>query len=133
MGRQTVNSNPVRTVRNCTVIESYQNSSISDCDMRRELTSEMIVCLTVYGMSGCGCGPVAYDDLVDALNDVMPENEVFVHLDHLYDLGIIDRGPKLSDGIWKWSFSVSEEAEGFVRSAFDRSSLCNMYRFHQSK
>lgn len=95
--------------------------------MRMELTNEMIVCLTVYGMFGCGDGSVAYSDLVENLKDVMPEDEVLAHLDYLYDLGIIDRGPRLRNGFWEWSFSVSEEAEGFVGSAFARSSLHSLY------
>lgn len=90
--------------------------------MMRELTNDMVVCLTIHRLSG-GRGSVTFDELVDHLSDYMSEDEVSIHIDDLYDLGIVDGRWEVRDGFFTRTFLVSREAAGFVESAYLRSTL----------
>ena len=94
--------------------------------MKVGLTDEMVVCLTIYRLSGGtgGSGAASYDELVRALDGVLSPQKISADLDYLFDLGIINgRWKETDDGYWTRSFCVSEEAGGFVESAYRRSSL----------
>lgn len=96
--------------------------------MKVELTDEMIVCLTIYKLSGgtSGSGAASYNELVKALDGVMSPQKISANLDYLFDLGIINGKWKATDdGYWTRSFFVSGEASGFVESAYRRSSMCD--------
>lgn len=95
--------------------------------MMTELSDEMIVCLTIYKMSGeaGASGSASYDDIVDALDGEMTPQMISANLDYLFDLGMINsRWVKSDDGRWRRSFFVSREASGFVESACRRSNMC---------
>lgn len=83
----------------------------------------MIVCLTIYRLTGRadGRGYASYDSVADALEGVLTPQMISADLDYLFDLGIIDWKWVPRDGVWAMSFRVSEEAEGFVESAYRRS------------
>ena len=93
--------------------------------MDSELSNEMIVCLMILKLSRDppGHGPVSYNELSDALDGLVCPMEMSADLDYLYDLGMIDAGWTWKDGRWKRAFSISEDAEGFVESAYLRSTL----------
>ena len=95
--------------------------------MMTELSDEIIVCLTIYKMSGeaGGSGSASYDNIVDALDGEMTPRMISANLDYLFDLGMINgRWGKSDDGRWRRSFFVSREASGFVESAYRRSNMC---------
>ena len=94
--------------------------------MKVELADEMVVCLTIFELSGGvgGSGSASYDELVGALDGRMDPQKISANLDYLFDLGIINgKWVETDDGYWTRSFFVSGEAGGFVESAYRRSTM----------
>lgn len=87
-----------------------------------ELTDDMIVCLTIH--HGSRDGPAyPYDSIVQDLQGTLSVQQVSACLDYLFDLGMIDASWRLVDGMHQRCYRVSEDALGFVESAYRNSSF----------
>ena len=86
------------------------------------LSDDMIVCLTIH--HGSRDGPAyPYDCIVRDLQGTLSVQQVSACLDYLFDLGMIDASWRLVDGMHRRCYRVSEDAFGFVESAYRNSSF----------
>lgn len=90
------------------------------------LSDDMIVCLTIH--SGSRDGPAyPYDCIVRDLQGTLSVQKVSACLDYLFDLGMIDASWRLVDGMYRRCYRVSEDALGFVETAYRNSSFTRPY------
>ena len=86
------------------------------------LSDDTIVCLTIH--HGSRDGPAyPYDCIVRDLQGTLSTQKVSACLDYLFDLGMIDASWRLVDGMHRRCYRVSEDALGFVESAYLSSSF----------
>ncbi len=86
------------------------------------LSDDMIVCLTIH--RGSRDGPAyPYDCIVRDLQGILSVQQVSACLDYLFDLGMVDASWRLVDCMHRRCYKVSEDALGFVESAYQKSSF----------